>query len=87
MIDLAQRTVPAVVNRGASSWPGQLAVVDDAFARTFFPGENPLGKRFGLSLSGHGYDYEVVGVVRNTMYQSPTSTQMPMYFLPYMFFS
>jgi ABC-type antimicrobial peptide transport system permease subunit len=60
-----------------------VAVVDDAFARKFFPGEDPVGKRFGLSLSGHGYDYEIVGVVRDTMYQSPTSTPMPMYFLPF----
>jgi predicted permease len=60
-----------------------VAVVDDSFARKFFPGEDPLGKRFGLSLSGHGYDYEIVGVVKDTMYQSPTSTQMPMYFVPF----
>jgi macrolide transport system ATP-binding/permease protein len=60
-----------------------VAVVDDAFARTFFPGEDPLGKRFGLSLSGHGYDYEIVGVVKDTMYQSPSSTHMPMYFVPF----
>lgn len=60
-----------------------VAVVDDTFARTFFAGSDPIGKHFGLSLPGHGYDYEIVGVVRNTMYQSPASTQMPMYFVPF----
>jgi carnitine-CoA ligase len=35
MIDLAQRTVPAVVNRGASSWPSKLAVVDDTAELTY----------------------------------------------------
>jgi predicted permease len=60
-----------------------VAVVDDAFARKFFPGEDPIGKHFGQSVPGHGYDYEIVGVVKSAMYQSPTSTQMPMYFLPF----
>ncbi len=60
-----------------------VAVVDDAFARKFFPGGDPIGRHFGLSLPGHGYDYEIVGVVKDTMYQSPASTQMPMYFLPF----
>jgi carnitine-CoA ligase len=35
MIDLTQRTVPAVVNRGASSWPSKLAVVDDTTELTY----------------------------------------------------
>jgi crotonobetaine/carnitine-CoA ligase len=35
MIDLAQRTVPAVVIRGADSWPSKLAVVDDAAELTY----------------------------------------------------
>jgi acyl-CoA synthetase (AMP-forming)/AMP-acid ligase II len=35
MIDLAQRTVPAVVNRGAGSWPSKLAVVDDTAELTY----------------------------------------------------
>ena len=60
-----------------------MAVVDDAFARKFFAGSDAIGKHFGLSLAGHGYDYEIVGVVKNTMYQSPSSTQMPMYFVPF----
>jgi predicted permease len=60
-----------------------VAVVDDAFARKFFAGSDAIGKHFGLSLPGHGYDYEIVGVVKNTMYESPTSTPMPMYFVPF----
>jgi ABC-type antimicrobial peptide transport system permease subunit len=60
-----------------------VAVVDDVFAHKFFPSDDAVGKHFGLSLPGHGYDYEIVGVVKDTMYQSPTATQMPMYFLPF----
>jgi crotonobetaine/carnitine-CoA ligase len=35
MIELAQRTVPAVLDRGAASWPDQPAVADDATELTY----------------------------------------------------
>ncbi len=60
-----------------------VAVVDETFARTFFPGRDPIGQRFGLSGPGHGYDYEIVGVARNTRYRSPASLPRPMFFLPF----
>jgi predicted permease len=60
-----------------------VAVVDEAFARRFFAGEDPIGKHFGMSQPGHGYDYEIVGVVRNTKYRSPASEPRPMFFLPF----
>lgn len=61
----------------------KVAIVDQSFANRFFPGEDPIGKHFGMSLAGHGYDYEIVGVVRDTRYRSPKATQSPMYFLPF----
>lgn len=60
-----------------------VAVVDETFARTFFPGEDAIGKHFGRSEPGHGYDYEIVGVVRNTTYRNPGSVPRPMFFLPF----
>lgn len=60
-----------------------VAVVDQAFARKFFPGEDPIGRHFGLSLPGHGNDYEIVGVVKDTKYRNPASVQSPMFFLPF----
>jgi predicted permease len=60
-----------------------VAVVDERFAHRFFPGEDPLGKHFGMSQPGHGYDYEIVGVVRNTKYRNPASEPRPMFFLPF----
>ncbi|MBC8164577.1 MAG: ABC transporter permease [Bryobacteraceae bacterium] len=59
-----------------------VAVVDEAFARKFFREEDPIGKHFGQSLSGHSYDYEIVGVVKDTRYRQLTTTQSPMYFVP-----
>jgi macrolide transport system ATP-binding/permease protein len=65
----------------ASSPP--VAVVDQTFVRRFYPGEDPLGKRFGLSLPGHRNDYAIVGVVKDAKYRSPAAVQSPMYFLPF----
>jgi predicted permease len=60
----------------------QVAVVDETFARTFFPGEDPIGKHFGYPQLGHSGDIEIVGVVKDTQYRNPTSTekQEPMFF-------
>lgn len=60
-----------------------VAVVDESFARTFFPGEDAIGKHFGSSLQGHGYDYEIVGIVKDTAYRNLGAVQRPMYFLPF----
>jgi predicted permease len=60
-----------------------VAVVDEAFAQRFFAGGNAIGQHIGLSLPGHGYDYEIVGIVRNTKYRTPTAVQRPMFFVPF----
>ena len=60
-----------------------VAVVDQNFARTFFGTESPIGKRFGISLTGHGFDYEIVGVVGDTLDRRPGSKKEPAYYLPY----
>jgi ABC-type antimicrobial peptide transport system permease subunit len=59
----------------------RVAVVDQAFVRKFFPGEDPIGKHFGQSIPGHNSDYEIVGVIKDTNYIGITSTQAPMFFL------
>ncbi len=60
-----------------------VTVVDEAFAQRFFADGDAIGQHIGLSLPGHGYDYEIVGVVRNTKYRTPTAVQRPMFFLPF----
>ena len=59
-----------------------VAVVDEAFARRFFGSKDAIGQHIGLSLPGHGYDYEIVGVVKNAKYKSPSAVQRPMFFVP-----
>ncbi len=63
----------------------RVAVVDESFVRTFFPNEDPIGQHFGFSEPGHSGDFEIVGVVKDTRYRTPTDTdkQNPMFFVPY----
>jgi predicted permease len=56
-----------------------VAVINQAFAKRFFPNEVPLGKHFGLEGPG---DYEIVGVVEDTKYSRAREPMWPMFFLP-----
>ncbi|HKC25625.1 MAG TPA: ABC transporter permease [Thermoanaerobaculia bacterium] len=42
-----------------------VAVVNEAFARSFFKGESTIGRRFGWGRAEKGFDVEIVGVVRD----------------------
>lgn len=48
------------------------AVVNQAFAERFFPGVDPIGKRFGNAAPDHlaGPDQEIAGVVNDAKYRS-----------------
>ncbi|HTI38639.1 MAG TPA: ABC transporter permease [Vicinamibacterales bacterium] len=47
----------------------RVTIINETAARTFFPNENPLGKRFTTSPGGKDY-IEIVGVVRDAKYSS-----------------
>jgi hypothetical protein len=60
----------------------RVAVVNEAFARHFFPGESALGKRFGPAGADAGL-YEIVGVTADMRYgRGSWDSVDPMYFVP-----
>ena len=61
-----------------------MAVVNETFVKDFFPnGENPIGRHFGSPdpPDANG-DYEIVGVVEDTVYTSVRWKDHRMYFVP-----
>jgi putative ABC transport system permease protein len=59
-----------------------VVVVDDAFVRRFFPGENPIGRRFAASTLENSR-YEIVGVVGSSRYNSLRDDLYPTVYEPF----
>ena len=57
----------------------QVAVVSESFAKKYFPGENPLGKRFKIAAG----DEEIVGVVGDVKVRGLERTSEPQMYLAY----
>ena len=70
----------AIDERDVAGAP-QVAVVNEAFARRYFPGENPLGKRVDFSWDTTGYQ-EIVGVVRDAREQALHRPADPAIYVP-----
>jgi predicted permease len=60
-----------------------VAVVNEAFVKKFMNGKNPIGQHFGGDVKSAG-DYEIVGVVEDTAYESAKLKDHLMYFVPMM---
>jgi predicted permease len=58
-----------------------VAVVNQSFVKQFFGNENPLGAHFGNPGPVSPSDFEIVGVVEDTAYQSVRWKDHSMYFL------
>ena len=56
-----------------------VAIVNEAFARRFWPGENPIGKRFNFTT---GKWIEIVGVAQDGKYSSLAEKSEPFVYLP-----
>jgi predicted permease len=62
----------------------KVAVVNEAFARRFFKGQNPIGQHFGPDKIKYSSYYEIVGVVRDMRYMTGDYKEPvgPMFWLP-----
>jgi predicted permease len=59
-----------------------VAVINETFARKYFPDGDPLGKHFGLGDAPHAGDYEIVGVVGDAKYADARDEAYPTFFRP-----
>jgi predicted permease len=62
----------------------KIAVVNEAFAKRFFKGQNPIGQHFGPDKIKYSSNYEIVGVVRDMRYMTYNYKEpvKPMFWLP-----
>jgi predicted permease len=77
-----------VMGRGISpqdtSGATPVAIVNQAFVKTFFKDHNPIGAHFGSPGPDSTADFEIVGVVEDTAYESVRWKNHEMYFVPIM---
>ena len=77
--------IPIVEGRGfqdtdTHSAPG-VSVINQTMAREFWPGEDPVGKRFKLSRDSEWW-IQIVGVARDSKVQELTAETPPYFYLP-----
>jgi predicted permease len=73
--------IPLIAGRDlrlSDTSPGQ-AVVNQTFVKTFFNGENPVGKSYGM----WGGNYQIVGVVADAPYRDLRESILPVVYVPF----
>jgi predicted permease len=61
-----------------------VAVVNEVFAKKYFPGESSLGKYFGINTEKGEYDTQIVGLAKATRYNSLRKEIPPIVYVSYM---
>ena len=67
-----------------TSTASPVAVVNESFVKTLLGKRNPLGRRIGPAGPESSGDFEIVGVVKDTAYESARLKNHPMFFIPLM---
>jgi predicted permease len=79
--------IPVLAGRGFTdrdeAEAPKVVVINETAARKYFPGQNPLGQRFGTSVETAGR-FEIVGVLRDTKYNSVRDVTPPTMYVPYL---
>lgn len=60
----------------------QVAIVNQAFVRQFFPNADPIGQHFGIDLPQYSGAFEIVGVFRDFKMNDPRSEVKPVFLRP-----
>jgi predicted permease len=66
--------------------PAKYAVINESFAREYFPGRDPIGQLFGLvdDMEPVSPDTEVIGVIPDRKYRDLRETPPPQAYFPYL---
>jgi len=80
-LGITLKTGRVVADRDTQTAP-KVVVINDTAARKYFPGESPIGQRFGQSFETTG-EMEVVGVVSDTKYNSLRDSAPPTMYVPF----
>ena len=81
-IGIPLRTGRTFTDRDHRTAP-KVAIINETAARRYFPGADPLGRRFGTSLETSG-DIEIVGVVRDAKYSQVREPPPPTMYVPHL---
>src|SRR5262245_18168398 len=60
----------------------KVVMINEAAARKYYRGQNPIGLRFGTSPETTG-EFEIVGVLRDTKYEGVREAVKPTMYVPY----
>ena len=61
----------------------RVAVINETMAKTYWPNENPIGKRILVNMKDPVVPTEIVGIVRDTKHQSLDTPVRPMVYWPH----
>jgi len=80
--------IPSIAGRAFTAQdvaPAKYAVINESFARQYFPGRDPLGQRFGLvdDMEPVSPDIEVIGVIPDRKYRDLRETPPAQAYFPY----
>jgi putative ABC transport system permease protein len=82
------RTVGLTIRQGRAFGPEdsarsrRVSVINETMAQRYFPGQNPIGKRWGNSRNFDVDGVEIVGVVENARYNDVKAESVSMSYLP-----
>ncbi len=78
--------VPIVRGRGLTEQDTQsspqVALVNETFAKRFFPNQDPVGKHFGIDATKYSGSFEIAGVFRDFKMNNPRDPVRPVFLRP-----